>query len=354
VLVFVLTIALGVATVAWPCAPAPPVGGHVEIADESAIMLWDATNHTQHFIRRANFKTTVKDFGFLVPTPSRPTLAAAPDSIFDELAKLTAPRVVRKVRWDPVAGIGCVAGAGRMMTASPTAEVHVLEHTRVAGYDAAVLAAKDPDALNRWLGEHGYESRPALTAWLAAYTKTGWNITAFKIAKDENGAPGVATSALRMTFQTDRPFFPYREPDDQRAASAGTTTRRLLRVYLIADGRFAGTLDHGGNWPGATVWAKPLADEDQAKIARELRLPLEGRTSWLTEFEDTSSPRPGTDDLFFSRTADQTQTERAPIVFYDTYYFPDLISLAIGLGLSWFLSTTLIRSIRGRRQATAE
>jgi hypothetical protein len=105
-------LTLASAAVVLACAPVPPRGGRVDIADESAIIIWDSASHTQHFIRRANFQTTVKEFGFLVPTPSRPTLAEAPDSAFDNLAKVTAPRIVAEVRYEPLgAGFGCSASA---------------------------------------------------------------------------------------------------------------------------------------------------------------------------------------------------------------------------------------------------
>src|SRR4051794_39286311 len=74
---------------ATACAPAPPHNVPVAIASESAIIVWDEKSHTQHFIRRASFATQAKDFGFLVPTPTRPTLAEADDAAFEELAKLT-------------------------------------------------------------------------------------------------------------------------------------------------------------------------------------------------------------------------------------------------------------------------
>src|SRR5580692_3138180 len=56
------------------CAVAPPRNGHVSIADETAIIVWDAATKTEHFIRRASFQTASKDFGFIVPTPSKPML----------------------------------------------------------------------------------------------------------------------------------------------------------------------------------------------------------------------------------------------------------------------------------------
>ena len=62
--------------------------GHADISSESAIIVWDSRQKVQHFIRRAIFTTAetgepVTDFGFLVPTPTQPEIAAIDDSFFD-------------------------------------------------------------------------------------------------------------------------------------------------------------------------------------------------------------------------------------------------------------------------------
>src|ERR1051326_3386095 len=80
------------------CAVAPPQNKTVEIADESAIIVWDSATGTEHFIRRATFKSAAQDFGFLVPTPTKPELAEADDAAFKELARITAPKVVKQPR----------------------------------------------------------------------------------------------------------------------------------------------------------------------------------------------------------------------------------------------------------------
>src|SRR5262249_24938181 len=150
-----------------------------------------------------------KDFGFLVPTPSKPELAEASDEAFTELARITAPRVETKTR--PASG-GCTIGCAASKAPSDAADVRVLDEQRVAGYDAVVLDASNADALVTWLKEHGYEFSAALKDWADYYIKKGWKITAFKIARDATEKPGVGTSAVRMSFKTDKPFFPYREP----------------------------------------------------------------------------------------------------------------------------------------------
>ena len=221
---------------ATACAPATPPNKAVEIADESAIIVWDAATKTQHFIRRASFQTDAADFGFLVPTPTRPVLEGVDNEAFTDLARITAPRVIQQKR--PSGGFSC--GCSKVDDArSPMGEalpptVRILEEKQVAGYQAAVLEADDADALNRWLQEHEYEFTPSLQEWAKPYVAAGWKITAFKVAKSAPDAEGVRTQAVRMSFKTDRPFFPYREPAP--AVMNNPQSRRLLRVFFLAGG----------------------------------------------------------------------------------------------------------------------
>ncbi len=73
------------------CGGAYRPGERVDVADETALIVWDAKTRTQHFIRRATFLSTAYDFGFLVPTPNRPQLAESSDDLFADLAAITAP-----------------------------------------------------------------------------------------------------------------------------------------------------------------------------------------------------------------------------------------------------------------------
>jgi hypothetical protein len=303
------------------CAPVPPKGQHVEIAEESAIILWDAAGKTQHFIRRASFKTQARDFGFLVPTPSEPKLTEVGDQAFSSLETLTAPQVItRTLKRDRQArGVGAEAPL--------PGGVQVLQVTRVAGLKAAVLKADDPSTLNGWLGEHGYPSSPALERWLAPYVEKHWTISAFRVPREAE-SPGVGTSALRMTFETARPFFPYREPEDQREGSAARAPR-LLRVYFLGESRVQGTLGEKGAWPGRVVWAGPVPADRRQGLLPLLKLPARQPPAawWLTEFEDRSAPRPGTDEVYFSPSEDQSTVVRDPetrIVYVDEEGLPPL------------------------------
>src|SRR5689334_19195533 len=82
---------IAIKSLAQACCPAGGRLRSVINADQNVIIIWDAANKTQHFIRRASFKSDGDDFGFLVPTPSKPTLEEAGNEAFEYLAMLTAP-----------------------------------------------------------------------------------------------------------------------------------------------------------------------------------------------------------------------------------------------------------------------
>jgi hypothetical protein len=345
------------------CAAVPHPNQSVSIAEESALIVWEPKSKTEHFIRRASFRSTGYDIGFLVPTPGRPDLGVASDDLFNELASVTAPKVeyreLIEKRAEPFA-LGCTTtraefAAGEALPASRAERggVDVLEQRRVGDYDAAVLAFRKGDGdspekgaeeLAKWLAEHGYQSSGATQKWLEQYVQGGWCVTAFKIASPEppKGRPGaepnpnpperpgeLRAKPVRMSFRAEQPFYPYREPEAEQQKAAGEP--RLLRVFVAAPGRFAGTLGDGAKpWPGQAVWAGPLDAGRWATATRQAGLGGAGQKNadgatpgpdlpaadglWLTEFEDRSSPRPGTDEVYFEPATERAPVERPPHV----------------------------------------
>ena len=346
------------------CGIAPRHGEYVSTSEETALIVWDASTKTEHFVRRANFTSeSAYDFGFLVPTPTRPHLDLADDGLFDALSALTAAKVeyqtvIKEVYRD--VDFGC-AGADAAKTAGLAADrpaskaapgkVDVLEQKKLGDYDYAVLAFRRGTAdtpatgaaeLTKWLTKHGYEASPAIQAWLERYVKDEWCITAFKIGAKPTADPDSPNNAngrfrrdlrakpIRMSFKAERPFYPYREPlaPPDRPQSGS----RLLRVFVSAPTRVAGTLGDGSKaWPGKTEWAKPIdvpqwdsffrlakLTDDVKEDGLKVSMPRPAENWWLTEFEDRSSPRPGTDEVYFSPSADTSAVERPAIVVTNT------------------------------------
>lgn len=337
-------LALVAALVAVPprthgCAVVPRPGGQIGISSENALIVYDSATKTEHFIRTASFTASASaDFGFLVPTPSKPELHEASPDVFAALAEITKPRTVVERRPRPI-NFGCLLGESKVAEFStvgaafpaPKADVSVVERKRVGAFDAAVLQADDPKKLREWLATNGYDARPQLEEWFQAYTATGWFLTAFKIAADDGqtpaGAKTVNNSAVRISFQTDTPFYPYREPADARGETAAQTSR-TLRLFVLSDSRVSGTIGKGDGatpFPGRTVWANKAEAGRLSATASSGKLPESlGQRDWhLTEFEDRSSPRPGTDEVYFAAAADQSAVERPPHVIVE-YYDPPL------------------------------
>lgn len=324
----------------------------VQIADESAIIVWDERSHTEHFIRRASFRTAVADFGFLVPTPGVPTLSEVGDAVFDTLEEMVKPEVVYRNTFNGFElSASCLTltfSKSESVMVSAADSVHVIATQRVAGYDATVLEASDASALAKWLEDHHYAQRPDLAAWLSPYVAARWKLTAFRMAPDgkqatpEGDGPHardrIDSPAVRMSFATDRPFFPYREPADQRTtvhASLPPNERaRALHVFFLGPSRVGGAIGDGSPWPGETRWANTA---NLTSLAPLLPIALPPGT-WLTALRDTASPRPGTDDLFFSPSPDPRPFKPAPTVIDVPYKIPILLDVVVVLCLGgWFV-----------------
>ena len=289
------------------CAPAPPPDAWVTIREEEAVIVWDEESQTEHFIRRAVFNGQTRDFGFLVPTPTEPELGEAHDDLFPALASVTRPPVQYVERKVP----GPAPASDGLVRSAPTVEV--LRQQQVAGFDAAVLKANDPDALAQWLDDHGYAYRPALRDWLAEYTKNEWIITAFKMSSGSN-LDELRSKAVRMSFKTDRPFYPYREPEDMRDPERAGGSRSL-RVYFIGAERMEGRLGEN-RWQAKTLWSNAVSQSELNWSLHRAGLTgkLERDAWWVTEFLDNSRPRPGTDEVYFVPSSDPSTVSKPPLV----------------------------------------
>jgi hypothetical protein len=189
-----------------------------------------------------------------------------------------------------------------------------------------VLEADSADVLVQWLKSNGYAFSPEVQAWAKPYVEAGWKITALKVAKatDARDTPNVAASALRLTFKTDRPLFPYREPNPEKDAAALGARNRLLRIYFLADARYEGKLDDKEGWTGRVAWSGKIKAEDRTKTLGLLDLPQTTGPSewWLTEFEDDWPYRNAPADVYFSRGRDQSPVQRPPIIEYISSAWP--------------------------------
>jgi hypothetical protein len=198
---------------------------------EQVLLVWDEETGTEDFIREARFDRADQAFGFVVPTPTKPEVAAVAHAPFDALRKAYP--------FEPPdaptggAGIGAV-GKGAGAGAAPPPVV-VLSEQRIGSFTAFTLSATDAGAFDRWLEENGFAMTPEAKPWLAHYVALKFFFVAFRYEpKDDAGAatPGMTSETVRIRFHTPNPYYPYMEPIHPHFG-AEPSKERMLTGWLV-------------------------------------------------------------------------------------------------------------------------
>lgn len=201
----------------------------VDLTSETAILIYDRDSKTEHFIRSAMFQGKAKDFGFIFPSPTEPHEIEAVDSqAFDTLESVI-----------PKDGAMETAGS----TKSDAGSVEVLSQKIVGDFEATVLQASDGKAMGNWLTKNGHQMRPAMTPWLDHYAKQRWVFTALKYLGRIADKP---TKAVRISFRTDKPHYPYKMPSDTFSPSH----YRPITLYVVSQSPLKGSYTDQRPWEG--------------------------------------------------------------------------------------------------------
>ena len=174
----------------WPCLVVSD-GRKVLLSGEQILIVWNPKTKTEHFIRQASFTTETPEFGFVVPTPTVPELAAADSILFGSLATYVAELMPRNTLGGGSRTLGGSGGGG---------EVEVVQVKEVGDYVATTIRASSAKALASWLGENGFVSRPALESWCAHYARQRWVFTAFRYNGSSLGLAGMKAEAWVGAF----------------------------------------------------------------------------------------------------------------------------------------------------------
>jgi hypothetical protein len=201
--------------------------------------------------------------------------------------------------------------------------VEVLQHQRIGDLDAVTVRASNATTLNQWLHQHQFDSRPAFEKWLNFYVQKNWVVTAFRFVRNKN-ASSISSPLVRMSFKTDRPFYPYREPQDEDAPGG-----RQLRIYFFAPGRVQAAPGNSGKangWQRKVKWSDDLQhhparlEHFDPPLSKQLSLPKADlkQAHWMTVFEDFSASRQGADDITFIPATDESMVPRPNIEYKRT------------------------------------
>lgn len=281
---------------------------------EQTLIVYDAAQELEHFVRQIAIRDPSPGFGFVVPVPEKPTVSKVKDSPFERLAKAypLSP---------PGRGLRAGASGGGMPTRSGAA-VQVLSQERVGSFTAFVLSASDPHALQQWFTDNRLVVPSEAQSWLDHYVKHGFFFVALRYEKDQKDSGHSATraEAIRISFKTPLPFYPYREPQHERTPDVP----RDLAVWLVSDeqGYTPVSLFESGS---QKRWQRPLLEHATTQEARaalaevlgsELKALLPASAQLQVQvFEDQKRGRAGFGDVVMvpkrAKTLSPAQLERS-------------------------------------------
>ncbi|HEX6275249.1 MAG TPA: DUF2330 domain-containing protein, partial [Polyangiaceae bacterium] len=301
------------------------------LAHEQALIIYDQKANRQHFIREVAFRRATEPFGFVVPTPSRPEVAAVTKSPFRDLRQ--------------VFGFGGVEATGGFGSFRPGTRggggidgVTLLDVKNVGSFTAFVLAATDEIGLSNWLARQKLVKSPEAGAWLAHYVRLGFFFVAMRYEPKPEAAgtrlvePDAAKSeTMRISFDSALPYYPYFEPERPGVPDE----LRLLELWVASDGAFepVSVLDRDGT----RRWVRPFRagdrhDRVQAKLASvlapELWRLLPAGAVTVTTYQDQKASRRGFGDVLFvpARAPELTPARRSALEKLLPVLDPELVS----------------------------
>jgi hypothetical protein len=187
---------------------------------QKVFITWDPKEQVESFTMQPKFEGNAKDFGMVIPTPSKPRLDEMPRDFFKELAVFT----ILKRREVPQSKLLTLlvlaqnqAGAPKDAKAAdpghsrPTT-VKVLEAGIVGSLDYKIISAERADDLFNWLKDNKY-SYAGDEATLNFYVKKGWLFTVMKIdtmqmKKNKDGTFAGEVTPTRFQFTSDKLIYP--------------------------------------------------------------------------------------------------------------------------------------------------
>lgn len=189
----------------------------------------------ERLILQVSYKGNVREFAWLVPTPSRPEVSKPDWPVFHELSEITAPRVRYWLNAHELLSKGVMMHRGGEHEPVSIPKVDVLERKQIGFYDIAVLRARRTDDLVAWLHTNQYAVTPKIVGVLADYIRRGWVFTAARIRTGEESRAGARLAegvlqSIQLDFACAEPVYPL------KVSSLNRGRTRLL-LYAISPHR---------------------------------------------------------------------------------------------------------------------
>ncbi len=221
-----------------------------------------------------------ESFAWVLPTKGQVDIGVSSDLIFNQLGFDSAVTVAAPPLDCP--GYYCGYGPEAGSTGSATSGggfdngdgVDVIAQEVVGPYETVQLAATDPEALQVWLKDHGYNLPKDIEPLVGTYVKEGFNFLAVKLVPGE----GVQSmQPIRITTKGSAVALPL------RMVAAGTGALTTITLYVLGEGRW-----ETKNFPGFSVnpedviWNYDLDRSNYTDLRSDGYAASSG-VGWLTE-----------------------------------------------------------------------
>jgi hypothetical protein len=187
-----------------------------------------------------------KEFAWVLPISGVATVGLSADIVFETLGSMTQTQITAPPVNCPAmpsdcyerkgfgaaednASAGSSSGGGAVDAGAAPPPVTVTKEETVGPYETVQLHSTDPQALNTWLGDHGYIIPADVQPIIAAYVNEHFDFLALKLA------PGQGVSSMRpvrVSTPGAAPILPL------RMVAAGTGATVGITLWVVAEGRY--------------------------------------------------------------------------------------------------------------------
>jgi hypothetical protein len=311
-----LLLGAGVALLSHPaafgaCCYFSAVGQDVNQPAQKAFLTWDPQEEVESFTVQPKFEGNAKDFGMVVPTPTRPRLYEMPREFFKELAVFTIlrPMSLDKYKSFRYRYLGGMAGGG-MPAMAKRSTVQVLEAGVVGTLDYKIVSAQKADDLYDWLKENKY-SYAGDRETLDHYIAKKWYFTVMKIdAMQQKRRPDGTFSGdvtpTRFTFASPKLIYPLRITQ----LSVAHQTEALFYVQapqkMDLEGKWSYQLSWAPMWQQALGYAVPEKVTPREKAWRGVVEPSMRKLQTISQEASSANPQWQATKLEWAKKLDAT------------------------------------------------
>jgi hypothetical protein len=249
------------------CCYFSALGQDVNQPAQKAFLTWDPQEQVESFTVQPKFEGNARDFGMVIPTPSRPRLYEMPRDFFKELAVFTILKPMPLDKYKPFPAAAALGAFGGAVRFKEQRSVRVLEEGVVGSLDYKIVQADRAADLYQWLKDNRY-SYAGDEATLDFYIGKKWFFTVMKIdpmqqKRRPDGTYAGEVTPTRFTFASAKLIYPLRIT----RISVPDQTEALFYVQAPHKMDLPGQWSYQHTW--APMWQQALAFAVPEKITAQ-------------------------------------------------------------------------------------